>query len=97
MVRAALAGAPAGKAPPPLLSVVSAVEGSLGARYQDAWESSLPGEAAGPGPGASEAHLGCQCANYLCAAAQCPLATQRAAAAMLHSCRRCRQWCICAS
>ncbi|GAB4822579.1 hypothetical protein N2152v2_009625 [Parachlorella kessleri] len=43
MIAAALErGAGGGKAPAPLQSVVSAVEGSLGARYQDAWESCLP-------------------------------------------------------
>ena len=40
MVAAALAG---GAKPAPLASVVSAVEASLGARYQDASESCLPG------------------------------------------------------
>jgi hypothetical protein len=56
--RAEVAGA-AGKAPAaaaPLQSVISAVEGSLGPRYQEAWESCLPGRrgaAAGPCMGAS--------------------------------------------
>jgi ribosomal RNA-processing protein 12 len=41
MVAAALAGG--GKQPAPLLSVLAALEGSLGAHYQDAWDSCLPG------------------------------------------------------
>lgn len=52
MVAAALGAAGAGGKPAPLLSVISAVEGSLAARYQDAWESCLPG-----GPGAE--HISC--------------------------------------
>ena len=41
MMAAALAGSR--KQPPPLLSMLAALEGSLGAQYQDAWDSSLPG------------------------------------------------------
>lgn len=50
-VDAALAGAAAGggKAPPPLLSVLASLEGSLGAHYQEAWDSCLPGGLAGAG------------------------------------------------
>lgn len=42
-VRAALAGTSTGKQPPPLLSVLAALEASLGAHYQDAWGACLPG------------------------------------------------------
>ncbi|KAL4855011.1 RRP12-like protein [Chlorella vulgaris] len=41
-VRAALAGTNTGKQPPPLLSVLAALEASLGAHYQDAWGACLP-------------------------------------------------------
>ncbi|PRW60392.1 ARM repeat superfamily [Chlorella sorokiniana] len=40
MVEAALAGGTA--KPPPLLSVLAALEGSLGPHYQDAWDACLP-------------------------------------------------------
>lgn len=42
-VGAALAGGGGGGAPPPLLSVLASLEGSLGAHYQEAWDSCLPG------------------------------------------------------
>jgi ribosomal RNA-processing protein 12 len=42
-VAAALAGGGVGHAAPPLLSVLAALEGSLGPSYQDAWEHCLPG------------------------------------------------------
>ena len=41
-VGTALAGG-SSKQPPPLLSVLAALEGSLGAHYQDAWDGCLPG------------------------------------------------------
>jgi ribosomal RNA-processing protein 12 len=53
MVAAALAGG--GKQPAPLLSVLAALEGSLGAHYQDAWDSCLPG---GSGMGLEGVMLG---------------------------------------
>ena len=47
MVAGALAGQGGGKAPPPLLSVLAALEGSLGAHYREAWGACLPGTWAG--------------------------------------------------
>ena len=44
MMQAAVSrAAVSGGAPAPLQSIVAAVAGSLGARYQDAWTHSLPG------------------------------------------------------
>lgn len=43
MVAAALAGG--ATKPPPLLSVLAALEGSLGPHYQDSWDACLPGGA----------------------------------------------------
>ena len=59
MVAAALAGG--GKQPAPLLSVLAALEGLLGAHYQDAWDSCLPG---GGGLGVEEAMLGCRVVGW---------------------------------
>ena len=47
MVAAALAGGGGGGKAPPLLSVLAALEGSLGPHYQDAWGACLPGARAG--------------------------------------------------